>query len=67
MFDEACQIFAPKQQRDFFELFRALRSPIVICKAAVYPGLVSYGTFQQFHDATTKKNRKRNTCFRLYY
>lgn len=55
MFDEACQIFAPKQQRDFFELFRALRSPIVICKAAVYPGLVSYGTFQQFHDATTKK------------
>lgn len=55
MFDEACQIFAPKQQRDFFDLFRALRSPIVVCKAAVYPGLVSYGTFQQFHDATTKK------------
>ena len=55
MFDEACQIFAPKQQREFFDLFRALRSPIVICKAAVYPGLVSYGTFQQFHDATTKK------------
>lgn len=55
MFDEACQIFAPRQQREFFELFRALRSPIIICKAAVYPGLVSYGTFQQFHDATTKK------------
>lgn len=55
MFDEACQIFAPNQQREFFELFRALRSPIIICKAAVYPGLVSYGTFQQFHDATTKK------------
>lgn len=55
MFDEACQIFAPKQQREFFELFRALRSPIIVCKAAVYPGLVSYGTFQQFHDATTKK------------
>lgn len=55
MFDEACQIFAPTQQREFFELFRALRSPIIVCKAAVYPGLVSYGTFQQFHDATTKK------------
>lgn len=55
MFDEACQIFAPKQQREFFDLFRALRSPIIICKAAVYPGLVSYGTFQEFHDATTKK------------
>lgn len=55
MFDEACQIFAPKQQREFFELFRALRSPYIICKAAVYPGLISYGTFQQFHDATTKK------------
>lgn len=55
MFDEACQIFAPMQQREFFNLFRALRSPIIVCKAAVYPGLVSYGTFQQFHDATTKK------------
>ncbi|WP_395547104.1 MULTISPECIES: hypothetical protein [unclassified Lacrimispora] len=55
MFDEACQIFSPNQQRDFFNLFRALRSPLIICKAAVYPGLVSYGTFQQFHDATTKK------------
>lgn len=55
MFDEACQIFAPTQQRKFFDLFRALRSPIIVCKAAVYPGLVSYGTFQQFHDATTKK------------
>lgn len=55
MFDEACQIFAPSQQREFFDLFRALRSPIIVCKAAVYPGLVSYGTFQQFHDATTKK------------
>ena len=55
MFDEACQIFAPMQQREFFDLFRALRSPIIVCKAAVYPGLVSYGTFQQFHDATTKK------------
>nr|WP_024838521.1 hypothetical protein [Clostridium sp. 12(A)] len=55
MFDEACQIFAPNQQREFFNLFRALRSPLIICKAAVYPGLVSYGTFQQFHDATTKK------------
>lgn len=55
MFDEACQIFAPSQQREFFDLFRALRSPIIVCKAALYPGLVSYGTFQQFHDATTKK------------
>ena len=55
MFDEACQIFAPEQQREFFDLFRALRSSFIICKAAVYPGLVSYGTFQEFHDATTKK------------
>lgn len=55
MFDEACQIFAPTQQRKFFDLFRALRFPLIVCKAAVYPGLVSYGTFQQFHDATTKK------------
>lgn len=52
LFDEACQIFSPSQQRVFFDLFRSLRSPYIVCKAAVYPGLVSYGTFQPFHDAT---------------
>lgn len=52
LFDEACQVFQPTHQRKFFEFFRALRSYRISCKAAVYPGIVTYGTFQKFHDAT---------------
>lgn len=55
LFDEACHNFIPSQQREFFTLFRDLRSPLISCKAAVYPGITSYGTFQQFHDATIRK------------
>ena len=51
-FDEACQVFRPTQQRIFFDYFRALRTYSISCKAAVYPGIVTYGTFQKFHDAT---------------
>jgi hypothetical protein len=51
--DEAAHILLPEQQRQFFTLFRDLRSPYVGCKAAVYPGVTSYGeTFQPLHDAT---------------
>jgi len=50
--DEAAHIFLPRQQRLFFSLFRDLRSPFLACKAAVYPGVTSYGTdFQPIHDA----------------
>jgi hypothetical protein len=50
--DEAAHIFLPRQQRLFFSLFRDLRSPYLNCKAAVYPGVTSYGTtFQPTHDA----------------
>lgn len=53
LIDEAAHIFLPEQQRQFFTLFRDLRSPYVSCKAAVYPGVTSYGdTFQIIHDAT---------------
>lgn len=55
LFDEACQVFSPKQQRIFFNYFRALRAHYIICKAAIYPGVFSYGNFQAFHDATVKK------------
>lgn len=55
IFDEACQVFNPKQQRIFFDFFRALRSYNIVCKAAVYPGIENYGTFQKLHDATIKK------------
>jgi hypothetical protein len=51
--DEAAHIFLPEQQRQFFTLFRDLRSHCVTCNAAVYPGVTSFGdTFQPVHDAT---------------
>jgi hypothetical protein len=53
LIDEAAHILLPDQQRQFFTLFRDLRSPYLSCKAAVYPGVTSYGdTFQPSHDAT---------------
>lgn len=53
LIDEASHIFYPRQQRLFFSLFRDLRSPYLNCKAAVYPGVTSYGpNFQPTHDAT---------------
>jgi hypothetical protein len=51
--DEAAHIFLPEQQRQFFTMFRDLRSHCVSCNAAVYPGVTSFGeTFQPNHDAT---------------
>ncbi|HWO95414.1 MAG TPA: hypothetical protein VNM45_03540 [Bacillus sp. (in: firmicutes)] len=51
-FDEAAHNFIPKQQREFFSLFRDLRFSKFCGIAAVYPGLTTYGTtFQAFHDA----------------
>lgn len=51
--DEAAHIFLPEQQRQFFTLFRDLRSPFLTCNAAVYPGVTSFGdTFQPIHDAS---------------
>lgn len=55
-FDEAAHIFRPEQQRQFFTLFRDLRSPYITCNAAVYPGVTSYGAnFQLAHDATLRR------------
>ncbi|MDI1267055.1 MAG: hypothetical protein PS018_27705 [bacterium] len=52
LFDEAAHIFRPEQQRQFFTLFRDLRSPYITCNAAVYPGVTVYGdTFESTHDA----------------
>ena len=51
--DEAAHVFVPEQQREFFTLMRDLRSPRVAIKAAVYPGVTSYGEiFEPSHDAT---------------
>lgn len=50
--DEAAHVFLPQQQREFFTLFRDLRSPYITCNAAVYPGVTIYGdTFEPIHDA----------------
>ena len=52
-FDEAAHVFLPEQQRQFFTLFRDLRSHFITCNAAVYPGVTSFGdSFQPVHDAT---------------
>lgn len=50
--DEAAHVFYPQQQREFFTLFRDLRSPYIKCNAAVYPGVTVYGnSFEPLHDA----------------
>lgn len=55
-FDEAAHVFRPEQQRQFFTLFRDLRSPYISCNAAVYPGVTHYGNFfEPTHDATFKQ------------
>ncbi len=43
--DDAAHAFMQQQQREFFEVFRALRSRTVACKAAIYPGVTSYSPF----------------------
>ncbi|NOV98801.1 hypothetical protein [Isoptericola halotolerans] len=45
LMDDAAHAFMQQQQREFFELFRALRSRTVACKAAIYPGVTSYSPF----------------------
>lgn len=50
--DEAAHVFLPEQQRQFFNIYRDLRSPYISCNAAVYPGVTVYGDFfQPNHDA----------------
>lgn len=52
LMDDAAHAFSPEQQREFFEVFRGLRSRRVAGKAAVYPGTTSYSSnFHVGHDA----------------
>lgn len=52
LMDDAAHAFMPQQQREFFEVFRALRSRTVACKAAIYPGVTSYSPyFNVGHEA----------------
>lgn len=50
--DDAAHAFSPEQQREFFEIFRELRSRQVGAKAAVYPGVTTYSAnFHVGHEA----------------
>ena len=50
-FDESAHVFRPKQQRQFFNLFKDIRSPYISCNAAIYPGVTHYGdSFELAHD-----------------
>ncbi|HCB1649219.1 hypothetical protein I5456_14685 [Citrobacter freundii] len=50
-FDEAAHVFRPNQQRQFFSLFKDLRSPYIVCNAAIYPGVTHFGkSFEPIHD-----------------
>lgn len=50
-FDEAAHVFRPEQQRQFFNLFKDLRSPYIVCNAAIYPGVTYFGdSFELIHD-----------------
>jgi hypothetical protein len=50
--DDAAHAFSPRQQEDFFEFFRQLKSKEISPKAAIYPGITTYSpTFHVGHDA----------------
>lgn len=52
LLDDAAHAFSSEQQREFFEIFRQLRTGKVAPKAAVYPGITSYShTFNVAHEA----------------
>lgn len=55
-FDEAAHVFRPEQQRQFFSLFKDLRSPYITCNAAIYPGVTYFGeSFEPTHDCLYRK------------
>jgi len=52
LIDDAAHSFSEKQQEDFFDFFRAIKSKSISPKAAVYPGITSHSpSFQVGHDA----------------
>lgn len=55
-FDESAHVFRPEQQRQFFSLFKDLRSPYITCNAAIYPGVTYFGeSFEPTHDCIYRK------------
>ncbi|WP_417794572.1 hypothetical protein [Terasakiella pusilla] len=52
LIDDAAHSFSEKQQEDFFDLFREIKSKNVSPKAAIYPGITSHSAnFHVGHDA----------------
>lgn len=52
LIDDAAHAFSEKQQEDFFDFFRAIKSKIISPKAAVYPGVTAHSpSFHVGHDA----------------
>ena len=52
LLDDAAHAFSSKQQEDFFEFFRQIKSREISPKAAIYPGITTYSaTFHAGHDA----------------
>ncbi|MFO1028346.1 MAG: hypothetical protein U1E70_24485 [Acetobacteraceae bacterium] len=52
LLDDAAHAFSPRQQEDFFEFFREIKSREISPKAAIYPGITTHSpTFHVGHDA----------------
>ena len=52
LLDDAAHAFSTEQQKDFFDLFRQLKSRFISPKAAIYPGITVYSSsFHVGHDA----------------
>ncbi|WP_370307722.1 hypothetical protein [Sinimarinibacterium flocculans] len=52
LLDDAAHAFSSEQQREFFEVFRELRSRLIAPKAAIYPGITSFSpNFHVGHEA----------------
>ncbi|NKN14524.1 hypothetical protein GFL86_23825 [Rhizobium laguerreae] len=61
-FDEAAHVFRPDQQRQFFSLYKDLRSPFITCNAAIYPGVTFFGdSFEPNHDCIYKRLERNIT------
>jgi hypothetical protein len=52
LLDDAAHAFSARQQEDFFEFFREIKSREISPKAAIYPGITTHSpTFHVGHDA----------------
>lgn len=52
LLDDAAHAFSARQQEDFFEFFREIKSREISPKAAIYPGITNHSpTFHVGHDA----------------